>query len=105
MTFLVAIPAMLPLYERLGMDRRMLACVAALAAGVMNFLPWSGPTLRASAALKLPVTELFNPLLPVLAVGLVYVFAVVLRCSAGERSAARGCRGRDPTGAPRRRRR
>ncbi len=32
-TFLVTIPAMLPLYDRLGMDRRVLACVASMAAG------------------------------------------------------------------------
>ena len=74
-TFLVTIPAMLPLYERLGMDRRVLACAASLAAGV-NFLPWTGPTVRASAALGVPTGELFNPLLPVQAVGLLYVFAV-----------------------------
>ena len=48
---------------------------AAMAAGVMNILPWGGPTLRAAAALKLPVTDVFNPLLPALAVGLVYVLA------------------------------
>src|SRR5271166_1106472 len=57
--FLVTIPAMLPLYEKLGMDRRVLACAASLAAGV-NFLPWTGPTLRASAALKIPVTAIFR---------------------------------------------
>jgi CitMHS family citrate-Mg2+:H+ or citrate-Ca2+:H+ symporter len=74
-TFLVAIPAMLPLYERLGMDRRVLACAASLAAGV-NFLPWTGPTVRASAALGVSPAELFNPLIPVQAVGLLYVFAV-----------------------------
>jgi CitMHS family citrate-Mg2+:H+ or citrate-Ca2+:H+ symporter len=74
-TFLVTVPAVRPLYERLGMDRRVLACAASLAAGV-NFLPWTGPTLRAAAALDLPVAALFNPLLPVQAVGLLYVFAV-----------------------------
>src|SRR5215208_6724184 len=67
-TFLVTIPAMLPLYERLGMDRRVLACVVSLAAGV-NFLPWTGPVLRASAALHIPVATLFAPLIPVQAVG------------------------------------
>jgi len=72
--FLITIPAMLPLYDRLGMDRRILACAASLAAGV-NFLPWTGPTLRASAALKLPVAEIFNPMVGVQAVGLVFVFA------------------------------
>ncbi len=54
-TFLVTIPAMRPLYDRLGMDRRILACVASLAAGV-NFLPWTGPVLRASAALHIPTS-------------------------------------------------
>jgi CitMHS family citrate-Mg2+:H+ or citrate-Ca2+:H+ symporter len=75
-TFLIVVPTLLPLYSRLGMDRRLLACAAALAAGVMNILPWGGPTLRAAAALKVPVTDVFNPLLPALAVGLAYVLAV-----------------------------
>ena len=75
-TFLVAIPPLLPLYERLRMDKRILACVVAMAAGVMNITPWGGPLLRAAASLRVPVAELFNPLLPVMAVGLSFVFAV-----------------------------
>lgn len=71
--FLVTIPAMRPLYDRLGMDRRVLACAASLAAGV-NFLPWTGPTLRAAAALKLPVSAIFTPMIGVQLVGLVFVF-------------------------------
>src|SRR5665213_274854 len=39
-TFLVTVPVMLPLYDRLGMDKRVLACAASMAAGV-NFLPWT----------------------------------------------------------------
>ncbi len=73
-TFLVTIPAMLPLYTRLGMDRRVLAAAASLAAGV-NFLPWTGPMIRASAALKLPIGDIFTPLVPVQIVGLVFVFS------------------------------
>jgi CitMHS family citrate-Mg2+:H+ or citrate-Ca2+:H+ symporter len=73
-TFLVTIPAMLPLYDRLGIDRRILACAASMAAGV-NFLPWTGPMIRAAAALKLPIPEIFNPLVPVQIAGLVFVFA------------------------------
>jgi citrate-Mg2+:H+ or citrate-Ca2+:H+ symporter, CitMHS family len=74
-TFLITIPAMLPLYERLGIDKRILACAASLAAGV-NFLPWTGPMIRASASLKLPIPEIFNPLVPVQAIGIIFVFAV-----------------------------
>src|SRR6478735_283243 len=74
-TFLVAVPAMLPLYDRLGIERRVLACVVSLAAGV-NFLPWTGPVLRASAALQIPTATLFAPLIPVQVVGLAFVFTV-----------------------------
>src|SRR5262245_13901506 len=72
-TFLVTVPALRPLYDRLKMDRRVLACAASLAAGV-NFLPWTGPTIRAAASLHLPVAAIFNPLLPVQAIGLAFVF-------------------------------
>jgi citrate-Mg2+:H+ or citrate-Ca2+:H+ symporter, CitMHS family len=84
--FLVTIPAMLPVYDKLGMDKRVLACATALAAGV-NFLPWTGPTLRASAALKVPVTDLFRPMIGVQAIGLIYVFGVA--CWLGKREERR----------------
>jgi CitMHS family citrate-Mg2+:H+ or citrate-Ca2+:H+ symporter len=74
-TFLITVPALLPLYERLQMDKRLLACATAMAAGVNNLLPWGGPTLRAAAALHLPVTEIFNPLIPAQLTGLGFVFA------------------------------
>ena len=73
--FLVTIPAMLPLYDRLNMDRRVLAAAASMAAGI-NFLPWTGPMIRASASLGLPVSALFNPLIPVQVVGLIFVFSM-----------------------------
>ena len=73
-TFLVTIPVMLPLYQRLAMDKRVLACSASMAAGV-NFLPWTGPMIRSAASLKIPVASIFNPLVPVQVVGLTFVFA------------------------------
>ena len=51
-TFLIAIPAMLPLYEKLGMRKTTLATLVALGAGVMNMLPWGGPTIRAITAMS-----------------------------------------------------
>jgi CitMHS family citrate-Mg2+:H+ or citrate-Ca2+:H+ symporter len=71
--FLVTIPALRPLYDRLGMDRRILACTASMAAGV-NFLPWSGPTVRAAVALRISVSEIFRPMIAVQATGLAFVF-------------------------------
>lgn len=86
-TFLITIPAMLPLYEELKMDRKVLAAVVALGAGTMNMLPWGGPTLRAATALHMPVTDLFNPTLPALAAGLVFVMCVAYFL--GKRESAR----------------
>ncbi|WP_312523996.1 citrate:proton symporter [Anaerospora sp.] len=73
--FLITIPAMLPVYERLKMDKRLLCLMVAMAAGI-NYLPWTGPTLRASAALHVPVTDIFTPLVIPQLVGLVYMFVV-----------------------------
>ncbi|AIF52643.1 CitMHS family transporter [Pelosinus sp. UFO1] len=73
--FLITIPAMLPIYERLKMDKRLLCLMVSMAAGV-NYLPWTGPTLRAAAAFKVPVTEVFTPLVIPQLVGLIYVFTV-----------------------------
>ncbi|MBT2687206.1 citrate transporter [Bacillus sp. ISL-47] len=75
-TFLITIPALLPLYERLGMSRLVLAGVVALSAGVMNIVPWGGPTARASSALGIDAAELFNPLIPAMLAGIAWVLFV-----------------------------
>jgi citrate-Mg2+:H+ or citrate-Ca2+:H+ symporter, CitMHS family len=71
--FLITIPAMLPIYERLKMDKRLLCLMVAMAAGV-NYLPWTGPTLRASAVLHIPTTDIFTPIVIPQIVGLIYMF-------------------------------
>ncbi len=75
-TFLIAVPAFLPVYDQLQMKRTTLACIVALAAGTMNILPWGGPTIRAAAALEVPVTDLFNPMLVPVVVGLISVILI-----------------------------
>lgn len=72
-TFLIAVPAMLPIYDKLGMDRKVLTCIVALGAGTMNMLPWGGPTLRAASSLHLNMTEFFNPVIPAQLSGLAAV--------------------------------
>jgi CitMHS family citrate-Mg2+:H+ or citrate-Ca2+:H+ symporter len=72
-TYLVTTTALLPLYTRLKMDRLVLACVIMQAGGVMNILPWGGPTTRAVTALKLDMAQVFPPLVPGMAVGAAFV--------------------------------
>lgn len=85
-TFLVTIPAFLPLYDALNMKRANLACIVALSAGTMNILPWGGPTVRAASALEVPVTELFNPLLIPVLVGLAAVLLIAFYLGKSERN-------------------
>lgn len=84
-TFLVTIPAFLPLYDALNMKRANLACIVALSAGTMNILPWGGPTIRAASALEVEVTELFNPLLIPVLVGLIVVLLIAFYLGKSER--------------------
>lgn len=74
-TFMVTVPAMLPLYQRAGMSPLSLSAITALAAGTMNILPWGGPTSRAAVALQTSPTELFLPLIPATCAGMAAVFA------------------------------
>lgn len=71
-TFLITVSALLPLYTKLGMNRLILACVISLSAGVMNMIPWGGPLVRAAASLQLEVSDLFNPMIPAMAAGLMW---------------------------------
>lgn len=75
-TFVIVIPAMLPLFDAIGMRRSVLATVVALAAGVMNMLPWGGPTLRAITALNSTVGELYIPMIPGQIAGLLTVLLI-----------------------------
>ncbi|MFJ4209988.1 CitMHS family transporter [Paenarthrobacter sp. NPDC089675] len=72
-TFILTTAAMLPVYLRLKMSPVVLTCVAGLANGTMNILPWGGPTARAATALKLDVNDVFVPMIPSLIVGLIVV--------------------------------
>lgn len=85
-TYLITTAAMLPLYQKLGLSRLMLACIIMMAGGVMNILPWGGPTARAAAALKVDAGELFVPLIPAMAVGAAWVLFVAWRFGLRERA-------------------
>ncbi|OUD00754.1 CitMHS family transporter [Streptomyces swartbergensis] len=73
-TFMITVSAMYPLYKRLKMSLVVMTGVAAMANGVMNTLPWGGPTARAATALKLDASDIFVPMIPALLVGLLFVF-------------------------------
>src|SRR5699024_8729954 len=70
-TFLITIPALLPLYQRMKMNPYLLLLLIGGSASVMNMLPWAGPLGRAASVLDMDVTELWRPLIPVQIIGMV----------------------------------
>lgn len=70
-TFLITIPAMLPVYKRLKMRPTTLLLICVTAMGVMNLLPWGGPTMRSATVLGIEPNELWMKILPMQAVGIV----------------------------------
>jgi citrate-Mg2+:H+ or citrate-Ca2+:H+ symporter, CitMHS family len=88
-TFILTTAAMLPVYLRLKMSPVVLTCVAGLANGTMNILPWGGPTARAATALKIDVNDVFVPMIPSLVAGLVVVLAFAWLLGLQERNRLR----------------
>lgn len=70
-TFLITIPAMLPIYKKLKMRPTTLLLICVTAMGVMNLLPWGGPTMRAASVLGIEANVLWMRILPMQAVGIV----------------------------------
>ncbi|MFD5190955.1 CitMHS family transporter [Streptomyces sp. NPDC058357] len=84
-TFMITVSAMYPLYKRLKMSLVVMTGVAATANGVMNTLPWGGPTARAATALKLDAGDIFVPMIPALGIGLVAVLLLAVALGRRER--------------------
>ncbi|PTK62936.1 citrate transporter [Staphylococcus haemolyticus] len=80
-TFLLSIPALLPLYKALNMNKYLLILLLAISAAIMNMVPWGGPMARVASVLKVKsVNELWYGIIPVQLIGfvLVLIFATYL---------------------------
>nr|WP_251978624.1 MULTISPECIES: citrate:proton symporter [unclassified Salinicola] len=79
-TFLISVPALLPLYQRLRMSPYLLLLIVSASIGIMNLVPWAGPIGRAAAVTNLNPTDLWRDLLPVQIAGfvLLMIFAALL---------------------------
>lgn len=75
-TFLITIPALLPLYQRLKMNPYLLLLLVGGSASIMNMLPWAGPLGRTASVLNVDVTELWKPLIPIQIIGIVLMLGL-----------------------------
>ena len=74
-TFCIVVPSMLPVYKQMHMRRTTLLRVSVLAMGVLNLMPWAGPTMRAASTLGIEAGSLWRTLLPVQIFGIVLALA------------------------------
>ncbi len=86
-TFLLTVPALLPLYRRLHMSPYLMLLLAT-GAGIFNMLPWAGPLGRAAAVTGIDVGVLWQPLVPVQVVGAVLLLAMAAVLGLRERGRA-----------------
>lgn len=75
-TFMIVLSAFLPIYKQLKINRLVLASVVALSVGPMHLVPWSGTSARAISTLKSDAVNIFNPNIPAIAAGIVWVLFV-----------------------------
>ena len=74
-TFLIVVPSMLPVYKKMHMRPTTLLRVAVLAMGVLNLMPWAGPTMRAASVLGMEAGQLWGGLIPIQIFGIILCLA------------------------------
>ncbi|WP_252504919.1 CitMHS family transporter [Sporosarcina sp. Marseille-Q4943] len=77
-TFLITIPALLPLYKRLRMNPYLLLMLVGTAAAIMNMVPWAGPLGRTASVLDVDVSELWRPLIQIQIIGIVLLIIIAV---------------------------
>lgn len=75
-TFLITIPALLPLYRRLNMNPYLLLMLIGISASIVNLIPWAGPTGRAAIVLGMQPTDIWKPLIPIQLIGIFLMIVV-----------------------------
>ena len=75
-TFMIVLTTFLPIYKRLGISRLILAGIVALSVGPMHLVPWSGTSVRAMSTLNTDAVHIFNPNIPAMIGGIIWVLFV-----------------------------
>ncbi|WP_021024740.1 CitMHS family transporter [Comamonas sp. B-9] len=77
-TFLLVVPPLLPLYQRLKMSPYLLFLLLAASAGVVNMLPWGGPVGRVATVLEMDAVALWRELVVVQGLGLALLLVLAV---------------------------
>ena len=93
-TFCIVVPAMLPVFKKMHMRKTTLLRIAVLAMGVLNLMPWAGPTMRAASVLGMEAGALWNTLLPIQIFGIILALAHAVLAGIQEKKRGAGLAGK-----------
>ena len=77
-TYLITIPTMLPIYKKMHIRPTVLLLLCGAATGIMNLVPWGGPTIRAATTANVDATELWIKMIPMQVFGLVSLIGIAV---------------------------
>ncbi len=84
-TCLLVVPPMLPIFKRLKMKNTSFAVALGLGSGLMNAIPWGGPTMRAATVLNMDVMKLWIPFIPTQIFGMIVALMICIYIGVKER--------------------
>jgi len=80
-TFLIVVPAFLPICKKLKVRPEALLGTMCGMYGVMNLVPWGGPTMRAASVIGIDVSVLYQFIMPSIAILAVVAFGIAFLIS------------------------
>lgn len=83
-TYLITIPVMLPIFKRMKLNPLIMLLLIGLSTGIVNLVPWGGPTIRAATAIEMDASELWVSLIPMQIFGLVISLGAAVICGVYE---------------------
>ena len=84
-TYIICCTAMLPVFERLNMNKLYLAVVVIMNTTVMNLMPWGGPSARIMVSCNMDANEILRYLAPGIILAVLYTIGVAYYLGLKER--------------------
>ena len=89
-TFLIVVPAFLPICKKMGIRPQALLAAMCGGYGVMNLVPWGGPTMRAASVANVEVGDLYSFMIPGVVCLVLLAFVIVFVVSRIEKKNGAG---------------
>ena len=93
-TFCIVIPSMLPVFKKMHMRPTTLLRIAVLAMGVLNLMPWAGPTMRTASVLNMEAGQLWHTIIPIQIFGIILCLAHAVLAGVQEKARGAGLHGK-----------